>query len=466
MSKSGFNTPKTTPTESAGKIPGLISQSKAHLQQADTKMDDTNESLLSLLSNLSHESESLRKQVAEWLSPEASQTLINIVTTKVQLEEKEYLATFAKVDFGVSYAGLNTLRQSILKEVRSFSQTHHKRPKVADLGAGLGNMTWKLLAAGADVDVFEHQPELTNEIKRRLKETDPLIWQDAKLKDIVKFSSQNMFQTLRKNEFKEKYDFLWIGNVIHFLFPHEIKVFIAILKRVLKPGGKFFLESDISSTLNMQTVKNYYLIEHAIERAKKAGCDFPGFLASNHAVLFNKNENKIITRSIITAWHEKEIQALGLHPKMTSNGIGYLLPNKFDKHSIELDQQVNNTLKKMGKESIVLARGHTVMNRMDLESAKKFFKNRAGFISIKIENSVDEISLYMVMQKPNLNLSLNSTSDTSPVSERLPKTPIGIDFSKSMNFFAAPAQAMLKTEASDLTVTDGIIFDIKHHCKK
>lgn len=56
------------------------------------------------------------------------------------------------------------LVKTCLEAVRAHYETTGKRARVADLGTGFGTMTWKLLAAGAEVDAFERQKPTADEL--------------------------------------------------------------------------------------------------------------------------------------------------------------------------------------------------------------------------------------------------------------------------------------------------------------
>ena len=77
----------------------------------------------------------------------------------------------SEIDYGYSFPGLNDIRQTCLKEIRDFYKHKGKRPCVA-VGAGFGNMTWKLLAAGAKVDAIELQKPTADELSERIRKMD------------------------------------------------------------------------------------------------------------------------------------------------------------------------------------------------------------------------------------------------------------------------------------------------------
>ncbi len=100
------------------------------------------------------------------------------------------------------------MEQVCLNEIRDQFQASGKRPRVADIGAGFGNMTWKLLAAGAAVDAFELQAPTAIELHRRLQQMDLHFWEGASLKDILAVVAENAISDLKNPDFLEKYDFI------------------------------------------------------------------------------------------------------------------------------------------------------------------------------------------------------------------------------------------------------------------
>src|SRR3990167_1957098 len=94
-------------------------------------------------------------QCMEWLpttfSPDIKQTIID----RVAAEEKELLSKTAHSEsepsYGYSFPGLNEIRKAFLVAIQEQYRITKKRPRIADIGAGFGNMTWKALVAGADV---------------------------------------------------------------------------------------------------------------------------------------------------------------------------------------------------------------------------------------------------------------------------------------------------------------------------
>lgn len=312
----------------------------------------------------------------------ATEDLIKAVSDTIAREKQERIYNNQDpIDYGYSFAGVNIIRQSCLESVRNFCEIEGRPAVVADLGAGFGNMTWKLLAAGAQVDAFELKDTAVQSIQKRIKALNPAYWQGQALDTILKVFPVNILIELNKKEFREKYDFIWIGNVFHFLTPAEIQLITKQLQLVMKPGAKVFVETNsIESFLN-QSMENEHFIVNAVERAKQKKIEFPGFIAFNSATIINHSIGQVVRLSHISAFDQQEMASLSIPTKTNGYGKGILALSSLNDESKKilhsLSQACNSTMFFMTMNVF-----YQITNLLNEVTAKKVFK-QAGFNNIQ-----------------------------------------------------------------------------------
>lgn len=345
-------------------------------------------------------------RVEKWLDFWATSELIKEIQDRLTSEKRESISD----NYGCSFPNLTNIQQSCLEEIRYFYDLNGKAPRVADLGAGFGNMTWKLLAAGAEVDAFEIQDSAAKEIKKRLEGMKSVYWGGRKLSEIFHIINANILTALAKPEYQEKYDFIWMGSVLHFLNPSEVKLVKQLLQRVLKRGGKFFIQTN-SIYMAAKVMENPSIIENAVQRAKQQGAEFPGFIACNSITLFSPMlGNRVLRRARVSALTLQEMQKLSVPPKTINTGKNFLGEATFTREA----KQIVENFEKLEKEDVFCAvyKSHSIANYFDKETAEKVFKD-SGFNSVQISsedwgiNNIDIIaqkSFYSVEQKREIGL--------------------------------------------------------------
>ena len=307
--------------------------------------------------------------VAEWLAPESRASLKEEVKRQVSSEIKERLFRNPEshIDYGYSFPGLNTIKQACLKEIRTFYQTNGTRACVADIGAGFGTMTWKLLTAGATVDAFEIQRPTANELSRRIKNINPYFWNEDNLDDILNVFPENALNVLNHVDFKEKYDVIWISQVLHFLTPNEIQQLNSIFKHILKPGGKIFAEANCIHTF--KNLDNETILQSTYNKAKREGLKFPGFLTFNAVTLIDSTINRVVYATIVSAYTQTEMLEHAIPHEINAYGMEYLGPNNDE----AIISKLSSIQDKYPTHRFKINRFHQVMNLLDADTINECF---------------------------------------------------------------------------------------------
>ncbi|HIF0233391.1 TPA: class I SAM-dependent methyltransferase [Legionella pneumophila] len=312
--------------------------------------------------------------INEWLSAKSRESLKDAVRNKIFNERRERVIKDpeSKIDYGYTFPGLNCVRENCLKEIREYFSQFGVRPLVADIGAGLGTMTWKLLVAGAQVDAFEIQKPSAEELLKRIKQVNPYFWEEDELDDILHVYPENALDRLDCGEFKEKYDFIWMSQVLHFLTPKDIIRLKSILQHVLKPGGKVFIEANTYYTF--QSLDEEQVILSAYNEAKKKGLEFPGFLAINGATLTDHTLDKMVQKAVVSAFDEEQMAQYSIPYETNGYGQGYLGPQQ----RYPQEDTFNQIKEQNPLHIFTINRFHQVMNFIDEETAPIIFEQH-GF---------------------------------------------------------------------------------------
>lgn len=335
--------------------------------------------------------------VDEWLAPNSMTLLKELVTERVQLEKKERLLKNkgSDVDYGYSFPGLNSIKQECLRYVRSLYQKNGVRVRIADIGAGFGNMTWKLLAAGGVVDAFEIQVPTANELLIRMKAINPYVWEEDDLDDILTVFSENALVVLNGIDFNEKYDVIWISQVMHFLTPEEMQQLNTLFKHILKPGGTLFAE--VNSIQTFSCVDPQQLLAQAVRQAKQEGLKSPGFLAANAITLIDKVEGAVIDMAIVSVYNQTQMREYSIACQINAYGFGYLGPNSEDLITQQFVEK-QNTCSWRYK----INKFHQVMNFLDEDTIKDCF-----------DSDVFQCEVYFLNPENGEKIALDTTTAKS-----------------------------------------------------
>ncbi len=308
---------------------------------------------------------------ASWLHSKSRSSLINSVNEKISSETKEILFQDPNIDinYGYSFPGLNIPRQECLNEVRAFYNTNGYRPLVADIGAGFGSMSWKILVAGGKVDAFEIQKPSAEELSNRLKDMSPYFFEEDNVEELFNVFVENILNIIDKPEFKEKYDYIWIGQFLHFLNPEDTLRIKSIFNYILKPGGKVFAETNCLSSFKV--MDNYPILEATYNKSKQDGLSCPGFIAFNVCTLRDFFSRRLLKLTIVSAYSQNEMQNYSIPLKATSYVEGYIGSNNPLIPAYDNLQASNPFLERneFGQ----------IMNLWEVDSAKDFFEQDSSF---------------------------------------------------------------------------------------
>lgn len=87
------------------------------------------------------------EEVQKWLPSKLHRKTSQVVNL-LKAEQTESVRFGANTDFGFSVRGINPLQADCLQEVSNQYAMQGVRPKVLDVAAGLGAMSWKAILAG------------------------------------------------------------------------------------------------------------------------------------------------------------------------------------------------------------------------------------------------------------------------------------------------------------------------------
>lgn len=362
------------------------------------------------------------KFLIEWLGKNASPQLINAVRRYVKSETKERLFKNegSETDYGYSFPGVDVLKRACLAEIRSQFDKTGKRPVVADIGAGFGAMTWKLLAAGAQVDAIEIQEPSATELNNRVTAMNPELWEGSRLDQILNVMPGNALKILNDDSFQQKYDYVWISQVIHFLTPDEVTILKAILDKILKPGGKVF--AFINSIHQFDAMDARQSISASFEEAKRGEVFCPGFITVNAMTMRDRFFNSMVYASVVSSYNQIEMRANGIPVQANAYKQGFIGPTSAKDVTIaHFDAQ------KMTYQGTPVAvdRFYQVMNLFDPQTAKHSFRQNGfevqsfyydGYTDKKplSKKQTDNVAVIVLMQKegdkdsrPSINHSLS-----------------------------------------------------------
>lgn len=186
---------------------------------------------------------------------------------------------------------LEFVQWPFLKELFDSYQKSHN-VEVFEIGASSGRFAWKTLLTGANVtinDIYANQLDKAHEF---VEDNLPKYY-NSNLHSI-KGDILDIFNIAP--DVKNKFDFVYSQNVIHFLNPVECKSFTKIVWDLLKPGGKAYITSQTfavniplfgvySDQLNSKQKlesKDQEVIFKKIINNMKDHIDFPSFIQMNY----------------------------------------------------------------------------------------------------------------------------------------------------------------------------------------
>jgi hypothetical protein len=183
------------------------------------------------------------------------------------------LAGAVQQDHGSCYNFLTPLEQMMLEEIRAQNTANRgQRPLIADLGAGMGYMSWKMIVAGGQCYAVELDRErakqaCTNSLKAR-----EFLDEGETLKSCFKGFNQDVLTFGRKSEYEDFFALTYSGNILHFFTPAQAQQYVKMLFNITQEEGLAFARVHVPNT--PETLEQF-------NKAKKANKPFPGYMLMN-----------------------------------------------------------------------------------------------------------------------------------------------------------------------------------------
>lgn len=157
-----------------------------------------------------------------------------------------------------------------------YDGANERRPIVADIAAGHGYMTWKMIVAGGNVTAVEPQDPTREELIKNAKKSLPFLSPNEKLKDISRNSKASALDFENAYVYKDKrnyYDIIWTGNFLHLLTPKEAMSYVTKLYEVTKRGGYTFATA-YGPLISKEVLSSF------LQRKEKRE-EYPGYMITN-----------------------------------------------------------------------------------------------------------------------------------------------------------------------------------------
>lgn len=306
------------------------------------------------------------RNIEEWLGKDRRK--IDVALQIMGTEKREPLINYNEdaEDYGFSFPVLDGVKFSSLNDIRANFEKTGVRIVVADVGSGLGVLTWKLLSAGAEVDAIDIQKPLARELHKRLCSYDKVLWDGVPLREILHIYAGDVLKLFAKETFNNKYDVIWLSQVIHFMTPEQIALLRSYFSRVLKPGGKVFIQANHTKQLEAWDPGNY--IQSSYEDAILNGIETPGFMAINAVHLLDLTEGQQKITRVCSAYNLKQMSVNGIPVVVNTTGTGLIgsLTNK------EVEEQLIEYINPEHQYSIDLF--HTVIHLFEPTIIKNLFQ--------------------------------------------------------------------------------------------
>ncbi|MCH9717585.1 MAG: class I SAM-dependent methyltransferase [Gammaproteobacteria bacterium] len=307
-------------------------------------------------------------------------------------------------NFGYAFPYFTAEKQALVAEIRAQYEATGIHPVVADIGAGLGTMTWRLLAAGAQVDAFEYGVEAARQLQERMQRTPSVLLDDEPISDLLQVVSGDAIQNLSPADasdttYTNKYDYVWLGNVVHFMTPDQVANLKQVLNIILKPGGQAFITSNALSSY--QRMSDFPLLKEKVTQGKADGDYCPGFLAINA-----KNDHTALGAEGSVCLKQEDMEE-GVLLKAEAYKPGLVGPTGV------IEGTTDNFF-------------HMIINILDPETLRKVFSPEfyvcAFLLNIKGEQEPDNttsttVSNVTILEKPSETLSEGAAAASEGTSE-------------------------------------------------
>jgi SAM-dependent methyltransferase len=215
------------------------------------------------------EESNFTSEIRQWL-PSHLHTSEDIIKSQIRQEKRS--ATMIdnpqeRRDFGFSIEGLNPAMTQCLFKIKERFEMTEQRPAVLDAGAGIGNMTWKMITAGGHVTAVEKQMKTAVQLPSSIVKAKPFLREREGIKPTFKLFTGDVLEYLLADT--SKYYLSWSGLLLHFLNPTQAQDYVAKLFAVTENGGYAF------ATVN-PPCGDPKVVEFYNDREGK-GDDFPGY---------------------------------------------------------------------------------------------------------------------------------------------------------------------------------------------
>lgn len=302
----------------------------------------------------------------EWVAAEDRPILAEILAKEQPMlipKDPEEEAIFGPNHYlKESFAGLNPLQLQCLKDVqKTYQAANQQRVDTLDMDAGPKAMSWKMIAAGAQVLSLAKNRAMKEQVQDLVK---------AHAATFIK-PGENPLEAIALDlpmiswSLKNKFDIAWSAELHHF-FPSRVEEYLKKLFMILRPGGRAYVTTLTPS---------FYPTEvDAYKRALARLEPYPGYMVANLITFTKKIQqpNQPIFEQVL-------VKVRGLHPEdILLPGVRFL--GFSEPINLPLGLHVRTLPRNIDDNFIKF---YMAMHKFDAQTLNRIFKE-AGFL-------VDEI---------------------------------------------------------------------------
>lgn len=304
------------------------------------------------------------QDASEWVDAKITAQVQELIEREQPLivpKEEE----LGQIRLGVNWAGINHLQWLCLKDIHHTFLSHHQVPvPVIDIGAGFGLMSWKMIAAGAEVIAFSNSCSLIEQINRSVAEN----FRELSLKD-VSIRVYPDFMRINENIIS-RFQVAWSGQNLHLYDPSQVDDYVHKIFLALKPGGRVYL-TTLTPSYDPVELEHYrygkyktFLKEDQSEYDK-----FPGYLMHNLLELRYRNPDYSLVKEYRLVNSEFLHPVLSFKPEQRNPGF-WGQPKLSDELRMWVSPKTKN---------VFFKQFHVATHKFDDDTMKMVFE-RAGFI--------------------------------------------------------------------------------------
>ncbi len=284
----------------------------------------------------------------EWLTLPQSIQLMDIILAEpaseiIPTDESPQIGFRGQIserDFGWGWGFVDDLRLECLKEVKRRSEQAKTRPRVLDLGAGLGHMGWKLIVAGADYTAIEGQGAAAKALQQKLLLSKKFLKSGEKLAQFARIKNSDVTKWIQRiaqdpTLKPEPFDVIFMGDFLHFLTPEQINLTLATLHSMINPGGEIFATADspgIFSIAHSGWQKTNQVAQVFFQNRSR-GLEFPGSIIlnieSSGLMEYSASTTNVLNQTysenqILGGFHSSNPNVLGLKIAPGESQLGWI----------------------------------------------------------------------------------------------------------------------------------------------